>query len=146
MAEAGFKITRIFDAPPDRVWREWTEPEAFADWFGGPDFEVPIDSVSMDVRVGGAWSATMLGGPGRGEIHWHGSFKEVDPPRRLVVTMSDQPGNERFELIIVELIDLGDGRTEMRFEQRGDMTPEHYERTKSGWGAFFDRMTARLGA
>ena len=34
MAE-GFTITRVFDAPRERVWKEWTEPERFADWFGG---------------------------------------------------------------------------------------------------------------
>ena len=47
------------------------------------------------------------------------------------------------ELIVV-LTDLGDGRTEMLMEQRGDMTPEEYERAKRGWGGFFDRVEARL--
>jgi uncharacterized protein YndB with AHSA1/START domain len=36
MAE-GITITRVFDAPRERVWQEWTEPERFADWFGGPE-------------------------------------------------------------------------------------------------------------
>jgi uncharacterized protein YndB with AHSA1/START domain len=31
----GIEITRVFEAPRERVWREWTEAEAFADWFGG---------------------------------------------------------------------------------------------------------------
>jgi uncharacterized protein YndB with AHSA1/START domain len=35
------------------VWDEWTEPERFADWFGGPQSEVPLSTVSMDVRPGG---------------------------------------------------------------------------------------------
>jgi hypothetical protein len=48
--EYGIRIRRVFDAPPERVWAEWTTPEAFADWFGGPDSEVPLESVSMDVR------------------------------------------------------------------------------------------------
>ena len=42
------------------------------------------------------------------------------------------------------LTDLGDGRTEMRFSQRGHMTPEQYERAGPGWGGFFDRMDERL--
>jgi uncharacterized protein YndB with AHSA1/START domain len=37
----GIRVTRVFDAPRELVWREWTEPEAFADWFGGPEYEVP---------------------------------------------------------------------------------------------------------
>ena len=44
----------------------------------------------------------------------------------------------------MELTDLGDGRTEMRFEQRGTMSPAGYERAKEGWGTFFDRIDERL--
>ena len=140
----GITITRIFEAPRERVWREWTEPERFADWFGGPTAEVPLSSVSMDVREGGAWRATMFAGPDRREIQWTGEYREVDEPRRLVLTFSDRPGDDAFELVTVELVDLGDGRTEMRFEQRGGMSPEQYERAGQGWSGFLDRMDERL--
>ena len=142
----GIEITRVFDAPRERVWQEWTEPERFADWFGGVEAEVPIATVSMDVREGGAWRATMFFGPNRVESHWHGEYREVLPPERLVVTMSDQPDGDSYELIIVVLNDLGDGRTEMLFQQRGDMRPEEYDRAGKGWGKFFDRMDERLAA
>ena len=142
--EPDLAITRVFDAPPDRVWREWTSPEAFADWFGGPQFEVPLSSVSMDVRPGGAWRATMLAGPQRHEIRWAGEYQEVTEPERLVFTITDRPEEEVYELVTVVLTDLGDGRTEMRFEQRGHMRPADYERTGEGWGTFFDRIAERL--
>ncbi len=138
------EVTRVFDAPRERVWREWTEPEAFADWFGGTESEVPLDSVSMDVRPGGALSATMYAGDDRREIRWSGEFREVDEPARLVFTLSDRPEQDLYELVTVVLTDLGDGRTEMRLDQRGHMRPEQYERAKSGWGKFFDRIAERL--
>jgi uncharacterized protein YndB with AHSA1/START domain len=141
--EYGITVTRVFDAPRERVWKEWTEPAAFADWFGGPQFEVPLSTVSMDVRPGGAWRATMFAEPGGREIHWKGEYREVDEPQRLVFTVSDQPGDE-YELVTVVLTDLGDGRTEMHFEQRGQMSPEQYERAKQGWSGFFDRIAERL--
>jgi uncharacterized protein YndB with AHSA1/START domain/ribosomal protein S18 acetylase RimI-like enzyme len=143
VTDNGFTVTRVFGAPRERVWREWTEPEPFADWFGGTECEVPLSSVSMDVRVGGAWRATMFCGPGRHEIAWTGAYREVDPPARLVFTISDRPDADRYELVIVELTDLGDGRTEMRMQQRGHMEPEQYERTKHGWGGFFARIDER---
>jgi uncharacterized protein YndB with AHSA1/START domain len=143
MAEQnGFTMTRVFDAPRERLWREWTEPEAFADWYGGPQCEVPLDSVSMEVRPGGRLALTMM--IGAREVHWHGEYLEVVEPERLVFRISDEPGDDRAELVTVELVDLGDGRTEMRLEQRGHMRPEDYERAKSGWGAFFDRVDERL--
>jgi uncharacterized protein YndB with AHSA1/START domain len=141
----GISITRVFDAPRERVWQEWTEPERFGDWFGGPDFEVPLATMSMDVREGGTWHATMLAGPGRREIRWKGEYREVVPPERLVFTITDRPGEDAAELVIVDLIDLGDGRTEMRFQQRGGgLTPEGYERTGAGWSGFFDMIEQRL--
>src|SRR6266576_3452334 len=102
----GIAVTRVFDAPRELVWREWTEPERFADWFGGPESEVPVSTVSMDVRPGGAWRATMFSGPGRREIRWKGEYREVVEPERLVFTVSDQPGEDSYELVSVVLTEL----------------------------------------
>jgi uncharacterized protein YndB with AHSA1/START domain len=142
----GFSMTRVFDAPRERVWSEWTDPEAFADWFGGAECEVPLASVSMDVRPGGAWKLTMFAPPDERRIDWWGEYREVDEPERLVFTISDQPDEDLYELVIVVLTDLGDGRTEMLLQQRGDMRPEQYDAAGKGWGKFLDRMAERLAA
>jgi uncharacterized protein YndB with AHSA1/START domain len=145
MTEPGITITRIFDAPRERLWQEWTEPERFADWFGGADAEVPLSTVTMDVRPGGSWRATMFAGPDRREIRWKGDFREVVEPERLVFTITDRP-TEGYELIVVVLSDLGDGRTEMHFEQRGKLSAETYEAAGQGWSKFFDRIAERLAS
>ena len=146
MSEPGISITLVFDAPREEVWREWTEPERFADWYGGDHAEIPVESVSMDVREGGRWEATMYAGPNRREIFWHGEYKEVVEPERLALTVSDRPGqDDGLDLLTVVLADLGDGRTEMHFTQTGGgLTPEGYERAKQGWGTFFKRLAQRL--
>jgi uncharacterized protein YndB with AHSA1/START domain len=140
-APEGITITRIFDAPCERLWEEWTEPDRFADWFGGAEAEVPVSTVSMDVREGGALRATMFAGPGRREIQWTGEYREVVKPERLVFTISD--GGDA-ELVTVVFTDLDDGRTEMLFQQRGHMSAEQYERAGQGWSSFFDRIAERL--
>jgi uncharacterized protein YndB with AHSA1/START domain len=140
----GITIVRVFDAPRARVWREWIEPERFADWFGGNSAEIPLSTVTMDARPGGSWRATMLV-DGRA-IQWKGEYREVLEPERLVFTLSDQPGEEAYELITVVLTDLADGRTEMHFQQRGSLPPEQYERAAGGWSTFFDRIAERLAA
>jgi uncharacterized protein YndB with AHSA1/START domain len=142
--EPGITITRVFEAPRERVWEEWTNPEGFADWFGGPEAEVPLSTVSMDVRPGGAWRATMFAGPNRREIQWTGEYREVVEPERLVLTFSDQPGEDEYELVTIVLTDLGDGRTEMHFQQHGRMSAEQYGRAEQGWSTFLDRMAERL--
>ena len=147
MADPIIEITRVFDAPRERVWQEWTEPARFADWFGGTTSDVPLDSVAMEVRPGGAWRLTMFAAPGRRRIDWHGEYLEVEEPARLVFSLTDQPPEEgSYAIVTVALNDLGDGRTEMQFEQRGPLPPEAYEGAKRGWGAFFDRIDERLRA
>jgi uncharacterized protein YndB with AHSA1/START domain len=138
----GLELTRIFAAPRERLWREWTEPERFADWFGGREAHVPVDSVSMDVRPGGRWQATMR--HDGVESRWEGVYREVVEPARLVLTFSDQPSDEAHEIVTVVFTDLGDGRTEMRLEQRGTHSRDLYERSLEGWSSFLDRLAERL--
>jgi uncharacterized protein YndB with AHSA1/START domain len=61
-----------------------------------------------------------------------------------VFTLSDQPGDEAHELITVVLTDVGEGRTEMLFRQRGRMSAEQYEHAEQGWSSFFDRVAEHL--
>ena len=141
-AEAGIEIHWVFDAPPEQVWREWTDPERFADWYGAPTSKVRPQTVSMDVRPGGKWSLVM--DSPRGEIHWDGEYVEVDAPRRLSFTVSDEPDSDLYELCTVELTETGDGRTEMRFQQSGKLPAEVYRRAREGWSGFFTRVDERL--
>ncbi len=141
----GITITRVFDAPRERVWKEWTEPAPFADWFGGGEADVPLSTVLMDVRPGGSWRLTMFFGPERREIRWQGEYREVVAPQRLVFTISDQPDEDAYELVTVVLTDLGEGRTEMQFQQSGGhLSDEEYADAKEGWSTFFERMAGHL--
>jgi uncharacterized protein YndB with AHSA1/START domain len=144
LPEPGISITRVFDAPRERVWKEWTEPERFADWYGGHDADIPLSTVSMDVRPGGRFRFTMFFGPNRFQIDWKGEYVVVVEPERLVFKISDQPTDDVFELVSVFLTDLGDGTTELLLEQRGQMTAEQYKAAGGGWSRFLDVIEERL--
>jgi uncharacterized protein YndB with AHSA1/START domain len=143
-SERTITVRWVFEAPRELVWREWTEPGRFADWFGFPDAETPLSAISMDVTPGGVWRATMFTGPGRREIQWWGEYREVVKPERLVFTMCDRPDDASCQLVSVVLRDLGDRRTEMLFEQRGYIGRELYDRATKGWASFFNRISQRL--
>ncbi len=61
-------VTRSFDAPPETVWRAWTEAELLDQWWGPKPWRA--ETKSMDFREGGSWLYSMAG-PG-GERHWAG--------------------------------------------------------------------------
>ena len=62
MTEPDIAITRVFTASRERVWREWTNPESFADWFGGPDAEVLAQGEQHLVDVQERHPADVVGG------------------------------------------------------------------------------------
>lgn len=144
--DEGIRITRTFDAPRELVYAAWTEPAQFAQWFGTASMNVPLESVTMDPRPGGEWTALMVVSDEQ-TIPWRGVYREVDPPARLVFTISDRdmPEDDPGEVVTVELTDLGDGRTEMAFSQLGaHMDQAGYEQARDGWQAFFDDLAATV--
>ena len=134
-----FSITRTFDAPRDLVFDAWTRPEHFSVWFGTDAVSVPLESLSMDVREGGTWSAIMVL-PDGSTKDWAGEYVEIDRPQRLVLTMTDEPQNPARGTITVVLAET-DGGTELTMTQAGEgMTQEQSEGARVGWGAFLDVM------
>ena len=138
-------LARVLQAPRERVWREWTEPDRFADWFGGTAGEVSPSSVAMDVRIGGAWRAVMC--TSEGNISWHGEYRELAEPERIVFTLSTEPPpSARYALVSVAFAEVGEGRTGMRFEQNCSLSPAQASVARYGWTRSFDRLAERLAA
>lgn len=89
-------ISREFDAPRERVWKAWTDPELLKRWWGPEHFTAP--SIKIDLRVGGKYVYAMRGPAGSPfdvDMYSAGVFKEIVPHQKLVVTdyFSDKDGN-----------------------------------------------------
>jgi uncharacterized protein YndB with AHSA1/START domain len=102
------RIIRDFDAPPNRVFRAWTDPELVVRWLGPKDTSMQIGT--WDARTGGSYrySATRAGE----EIaSFYGSFHEVRPNERLVQTFTWEGMPDGVSLQTMTFEDLGNGRT-----------------------------------
>jgi uncharacterized protein YndB with AHSA1/START domain len=139
-------VTRVFAAPREELWRYFTEPELFATWFGTPPYTTPASTVSMDVRPGGRWRATMVHESDGTELPFGGTFREVEAPARLVQTFADpaDPANEDVDVLTTTLVDLGDGRTEATYRQVGNQPSEQYPLIEQGVAGFWDRLEQQL--
>lgn len=87
-ARGEFSITRTLNAPRPLVWEAFTQPQHLAQFWGGPDITVPLDSVVMDVRAGGRFELTMITPEGT-EMPNQGHYVAVDEPERMVFTEPD---------------------------------------------------------
>jgi uncharacterized protein YndB with AHSA1/START domain len=82
-------IEHIFDAPPSRLWRAWTEPEQLRQWFKPPTWT--MTECKVDLRPGGRFKFSMRG-PDGVEGGQSGMYVDVTPEQRLV--LSDLIGDE----------------------------------------------------
>ena len=76
-------LTRVIDAPREKVWRCWTEPELMKQWFAPKPWTTP--AVEVDLRPGGSNLITMRGPDGT-EFPNRGVYLEVVPNEKLVFT------------------------------------------------------------
>ncbi|MEY4513504.1 MAG: hypothetical protein RLZZ450_5626 [Pseudomonadota bacterium] len=85
-------VVRSFKAPRDLVYKAYTTPELVRRWMlGPPGWEMPV--CEMDVRVGGTYRWRWRSLEGNREFGFHGEFKEVVAPSRLVNTEFFDAGN-----------------------------------------------------
>jgi uncharacterized protein YndB with AHSA1/START domain len=76
-------IEREFDAPPELVWEAFTTPEHVRRWWTAKRGEVTV--CEIDLRPGGKWRYVMIAN-GDVEVGFHGEYREIDAPHRLVST------------------------------------------------------------
>lgn len=89
--EQNFVLSRMVDAPRERVWKAWTEPKALAAWMGPKGAET-ISSGKLDLRPGGTYH---YGQKFNGVEMWGKlTYKEVSPIDKLVYLQqfSDKDG------------------------------------------------------
>ena len=71
---------RTFDAPREKVWQAFTDPEIVPRWWGKRGTTTTV--VEMDVRPGGKWRY-VNSDPGREDVTFFGEYLEVSPPERF---------------------------------------------------------------
>lgn len=77
------ELTRLFKAPPEKVWRCWTEPALLMQWFAPKP--VTTTEAILDLRAGGRFFTKMVL-PDGSEHPNEGSFLEVIPNQKLAFT------------------------------------------------------------
>ena len=98
-------VERIVDAPRDRVFAAYTDPDLVPEWWGPQDTTTRVEE--MDVRAGGSWRFVGVN-PDGSEDGFRGRYREVTPPERLVYTFEydGMPGYVSVDTVTFE--DLGD--------------------------------------
>lgn len=135
------RLQRRFDAPVERVWRAWTDPQALMRWFG-PAGTQRVLLAETDVRVGGGYQVGFITADG-GEHHASGNYREVALHRRLVFTWAWRDTPHEVSLITLEFTAAGAG-TDLAFLQTPFVDEATRDGHEDGWSGALDRLANHL--
>jgi uncharacterized protein YndB with AHSA1/START domain len=106
-------VARVFDAPPDMVFKAWSQPELFRRWWVPKSVTgVSLLSCDMDVRTGGKYRLE-FGAGGSDTMVFFGKYLDVIPNERIVWTNDE---GEEGAVTTVTFAEQ-DGRTLLTFHE-----------------------------
>ena len=155
-----FEISRLYDAPREKVWQAWTEPARLKQWWGPRGFSV--HTCKVDLRPGGTFLYGMKG-PDGSDVWGKFVYREIKPPEKLVfvVSFSDpqggvtrHPGMEDWPRYILSTVEFSEvaGKTKVSVtwtphdasEVERASFDEGRDSMKQGWTGTMDQFAGYL--
>jgi uncharacterized protein YndB with AHSA1/START domain len=145
-------IQRVIQAPPERVFDAFTDPDQLQKWWWPNGFTCP--AAEVDLRVGGKYRLAMqwpgsIPAAARFSHYMGGEFFEIDRPHRLVMSgraVNDEQG-ELFATLIEVALEPCDGGTALTVRQsyfEPLPPPEAMAGAEQGWSEQLDKLERLL--
>jgi uncharacterized protein YndB with AHSA1/START domain len=136
-----FVIERRYDAPPERVYTAWANPDAKARWFGGS-----ADMYELDFRIGGR-ELNRGTAPDGTVVTYDARYEDIVPDERIVFTYYMLMGETRISVSVatVEIKNAGDG-THLAYTEQGAFLDghDHPRQREAGTGGLLDALEKHL--
>lgn len=151
------ELTRVFDAPRERVFRAFVDPDLMAAWWGPDGFHTPRRGLTVEAHAGGRHEKTMvldsaeiaagMGVAVGAEFPDNARILEIAPPELLVLTSDAQPDFGLVERTItrIEFHAEGPARTRLVLIDGpyNEMMGAH---AQAGWTQSLEKLARALAA
>lgn len=136
-AETVLVITRMFDAPPERVFDAWMERAEWESWIGpeGVKCELPM----MEAKVGGHYRLLMNLTTGQ-RINVIGTYRTIERPSKIVFTWGPEDKPETTTVVTLTFRDAGSGKTELTLRHEGLQTTDNRDAHGKGWNSALNKL------
>lgn len=103
------RMTRVFEAPREKVWQAHVDPKAIEQWWGPRKYTTKVEK--LEPRVGGKWEFI---NSAEGEKHvFYGEFREMKEPEEITWTFTYEPYPDQVMVETLTLTELLDGKTKV---------------------------------
>jgi len=145
MSDQQVLITHVFEAPRERVFRAWTDPDEVAEWYGPAHMRAPRERIHIDLRVGGRWELTMVPQEGGREFTIGYDILELVEPELLVLRSDPMPDVGMHEPTVVRVEFHDDGEKTRMTLSDGPYAPPGPGHAEAGWNAAVEKLAAFVG-
>jgi uncharacterized protein YndB with AHSA1/START domain len=135
-------LKRRLNAPPEKVYTAWTDPEKIARWFGPASVKAGTEQASIDARVGGRYRVSFTTQDG-GYHEVGGVYRELVANQRLVFSWAWHSTPERESLVTVTLKPDGEG-TLLTLHHEAFYDQTACDGHQRGWSGALDKLAERL--
>ncbi len=119
------------DAPIEKIWKYWTEPEHITKWCSASD-DWHAPRATNDLKVGGKFMTRMESKDGKEGFDFSGTYTTVIPNEKIAYTMDD--GRK----VTIEFIPQEKGyKIDETFEPENE---NPVEMQRGGWQAILDKF------
>ena len=136
-------LTRRFAAPPEAVFRAWTDPAEIAQWYGPDGWHAPLERIHVDPEIGGRWEVTMVRRTDGYEFPIGYEILEMDEPSLIVLRYTGENGLERRRSSASRSSRTATGTLLTLTD--GPMTADGSDETVGGYVQAFEKLAALLG-
>ena len=134
-------VARHFDAPPERVFDAWLDPEQAGRFL----FATPTGQmvrVEIDARPGGKFA--FVDRRDGEDIAHTGEYLEIDRPRRLVFTFRVEKYSSDSTRVIIEIVPMRSGSELTLTHETHPDWAQYRDRTEAGWRSILDTLDTLL--
>lgn len=155
-SDTTLKITRLFDAAPERVFDAWLDADQVARWMGPRTMVAECETLLLEPRVGGRYEIRMRKADGSATTA-SGAYLEMVRPSRLVMTWgwdrnaecgrsgpASSPLGEFHETLITLTFRPVGKQTEMTIVHENFPDADRRDRHQYGWSCSFDQLAEFL--
>ncbi len=136
VTEDTLTITRVINAPRERVFAAWSDPDQVEAWSGCAG--ATSLGATMDFRVSGGYRHTIRI-PNGSELTMCGTYTAIEAPRLISYTLEWEKLPVPATTVSVEFVAAGE-KTEIRLTHAGLSAPEMRAEVPKGWTAALDKL------
>jgi uncharacterized protein YndB with AHSA1/START domain len=133
------RIRRTFDAPREKLFQAWIDPEKMTEWFCHAKPNLIGKLLVMDVRSGGQYGFDVSDASGK-VFKVRGEYLEIKEPEKLVFTWfwETEPayGNT---VVTLEFVDLGN-KSELILAHEQFANSDARDKHNIGWAFCLDSL------